>query len=97
MLLELNDLDRSLRAAGIVPGVTEQRIQPYPKRPALEVRRTRSRAEGDSRSEANKVRHNESRSCRRGDRGNLEGRVGVSDRSALEERKATRWTAQLKG
>jgi CRISPR-associated protein (Cas_Csd1) len=38
MLLELADLDRSLRDAGIIPGVTEQRIQPYPRRPALEVR-----------------------------------------------------------
>src|SRR5271157_846941 len=38
MLLELADLDRSLRAAGIVPGVTERRIRHYPKRPALEVR-----------------------------------------------------------
>lgn len=38
MLLELHDLDRSLRHAGIAPGVTDQRIQPYPRRPALEVR-----------------------------------------------------------
>jgi hypothetical protein len=37
MLLELDDLDRSLRVSGITPGVTEQRIQPYPRRPALEV------------------------------------------------------------
>ena len=38
MLLELADLDRSLRDAGIIPGVTERRIRSYPKRPALEVR-----------------------------------------------------------
>ncbi len=42
MLLELKDLDRSLSDAGIVPKVTEQRIQPYPRRPALEVRLSRS-------------------------------------------------------
>ena len=41
MLLELADLDRSLSDAGIVPKVTEQRIQPYPRRPALEVRLSR--------------------------------------------------------
>ena len=38
MLLELHDLDRCLRNAGIAPEVTDQRIQPYPNRPALEVR-----------------------------------------------------------
>lgn len=38
MLLELHDLDRCLRAAGLAPGVTDQRIQPYPNKPALEVR-----------------------------------------------------------
>ncbi len=41
MLLELADLDRSLSDAGIVPKVTEQRIQPYPRRPALEVKLSR--------------------------------------------------------
>src|SRR4051812_19795005 len=36
---------------------------------------TRSRAEGDNRTEANNVRQHESRSSRRGIRGKLEGRV----------------------
>jgi hypothetical protein len=43
------------------------------------LNRTRSRAEGDSRSEANKGGQHESRTSRRGISGNLEGRVGVSD------------------
>ena len=38
MILELHDLDRCLRTAGISPEVTDQRIQPYPNRPALEVK-----------------------------------------------------------
>ena len=38
MLLELYDLDAALTRAGVTPGVTEQRIQPYPNRMALEVR-----------------------------------------------------------
>src|SRR5436305_74203 len=38
MLLELYDLGRSLREAGIAVGLTDNRIQPYPKKPALEVR-----------------------------------------------------------
>jgi hypothetical protein len=38
MLLELYELNRSLRAAGITLGATDNRIQTYPNRPALEVR-----------------------------------------------------------
>ncbi|HEX8204149.1 MAG TPA: hypothetical protein VF590_26970, partial [Isosphaeraceae bacterium] len=38
MLLELYDLHRCLREAGIIVGLTDNRIQRYPNRPALEVR-----------------------------------------------------------
>ncbi|MGP0062404.1 MAG: hypothetical protein ACLQGP_02215 [Isosphaeraceae bacterium] len=38
MLLELYDVNKSLLAAGIIPGKTDNRIQTYPKRPGLEVR-----------------------------------------------------------
>jgi|GEM_PF-806039 len=38
MLLELHDVDRSLRSAGVVVGISDKRIQPYPNRPALEAR-----------------------------------------------------------
>jgi hypothetical protein len=38
MLLELHNLELSLRASGITLGLTERRIQPYPKQPALEIR-----------------------------------------------------------
>ena len=35
MLLELFELDKGLRAAGITVGLSDNRIQSYPKRPAL--------------------------------------------------------------
>lgn len=38
MLLELHDVDRSLRTAGVAVGISDKRIQPYPNRPALEAR-----------------------------------------------------------
>jgi hypothetical protein len=38
MLLELHDVDRSLRSAGVALGISDKRIQPYPNRPALDVR-----------------------------------------------------------
>ena len=38
MLLELYELDAALTRAGVTPGVTDKRIQPYPNRMALEVR-----------------------------------------------------------
>lgn len=44
MLLELYDVNQSLRAAGIILGKSDNRIQTYPKRPGLEVRVD---AEGD--------------------------------------------------
>ena len=34
MLLELHDVDRSLRSAGVAVGISDKRIQPYPNRPA---------------------------------------------------------------
>jgi len=38
MLLELHDVDSSLRSAGVAVGISDKRIQPYPNRPALEAR-----------------------------------------------------------